>query len=201
MKILSLKLSRRSVNVFNCETDSGEYQLHSDILVKNGIKIGEIDDDLFYTSVEESGVLIGYNLVLKYVGANIKTEKQIKDYLYRKDFHSEAVNKIIEKLKEYKIIDDKLYADMYVRSNPNFSKNKLKQKLFSNGIKSDLVDESIVDVDDSESAMKHAVKFLKNKALTKENIDKMIRRLTYLGYNWDVIKNVLNRLKCDVEEI
>ncbi|MBR2970169.1 MAG: RecX family transcriptional regulator [Clostridia bacterium] len=201
MEIFSIKLAKRSANVFIADTDSGEYRLHSDVIVKNNIRVGDVDDSTFFESVEESEVLIGYNLALKYIGASIKTEKQIRDYLYRKEYHKDPIDKIILKLKEYKIIDDKIYADIFVKSNPNFSRLKLKQKLNSNGIKNDLVDIAIENVDDIDSAMHHAEKFLRNKASTKENIDKMIRRLTYLGYNWDSIRQVLNRLRYDTEDI
>ncbi|MFQ6751950.1 MAG: regulatory protein RecX [Clostridia bacterium] len=201
MNIFSIKLAKRSANVFMVETDSGEYQLHSDIIVKNNIRVGEIREDVFFDSVQESQVLIGYNTALKYIGASIKTEKQIRDYLYRKEFHKDPIDQIIMKLKEYKIIDDKVYADVFVRSNPNFSKRKLKQKLNNNGIKNELVDSATENVDDTDSAMRHAEKFLRNKEMTKENIDKMIRRLSYLGYNWDSIRQVLNRLKYDTEDM
>ncbi len=201
MNIFSIKLAKRSANVFMAETDSGEYMLHSDILVKNNIRVGSVDDSIFFDSVEESAVLIGYNLALKYIGASIKTEKQIRDYLYRKEYHKDPIDQIIMKLKEYKIIDDKTYAEIFVRSNPNYSRRKLKQKINNNGIKSDLVDIATENVDDTDSAMRHAEKFLRNKEATKENIDKMIRRLSYLGYNWDSIRQVLNRLKYDTEDI
>ena len=201
MEIFNIKLAKRSANVFVVDTNTGEYKLHSDIIVKNNIRVGEVDDSTFFESVEESEVLIGYNLVLKYIGASIKTEKQIREYLYRKEYHRDPIDKIVSKLKEYKIIDDKVYIDAFVRSNPSFSKRKLKQKLSNNGINSDLIDTATDNVDDLNSAMRHAEKFLRNKEQTKENIDKMIRRLTYLGYNWDSIRQVLNRLRYDTEDI
>jgi len=202
MNIISISLAKKNnANVFICVTESGEYQLHSDIIVKHGIKVGEVDDNSFFNAIEESACLIGYNLVLKYVGAGIKTEKQIKDYLYRKEYQRIIIDRIIEKLKEYKIIDDKVYADTYIRSNPNFSKMKIRQKLSAGGVKSELIDESIEPIDDFASGIKHAEKFMRNKEYTRENIDKLIRRLTYLGYHWDTINKVLNQLKCNTEDI
>ena len=202
MEIISISLAKKNnANVFNCVTDRGEYLLHSDIIVRNGIRVGEIGEDIFYASVDESARLICYNSVVKYIGAKVKTERQIRDYLYRKEYTKDVIDEVVEKLKEYKIIDDQLYTDMYVRSNPNYSIMKMKQKLFAGGVKSELVDKAIGEIDEASSALKNAEKFMKNKELSKENIDKLIRRLNYLGYGWDTIKNVLNKLKCDVEEI
>lgn len=200
MKILTLKLkSKNNSNVFTVETEAGEYLLHSDIIVTHGIKLGEIENAIFFDAVDRSQSMIGYNLVLKYIGAKVKTEKQIRDYLYRKEFKANTIDEIIEKLKEYKIIDDKVYAEIYVRSNPNFSRRKLKMKLAGGGVKSDIIQESVEDIDDFESGMKHAEKFFRQKEVNKENIEKLIRRLTYLGYTWETIQKILNQLKYEVE--
>ena len=196
MDILNLKLkSKNNANVFICSTNEGEFELHSDIIVKSGIKIGEIEDEKFYNAVQESGEIIAFNLAAKYVGSRLKTEQQIKDYLYKKDFHKPTVDVVIEKLKEYKIIDDKNYAETYARSNPNFSKNKLKQKLFMSGVKSQIVDESLLEVDDESSCKKNAEKYLRNKIINKQIIEKLIRRLQGMGYSWETIKYTLNYLK------
>ncbi len=201
MEILNLKLkSKNNVNVFICLTDIGEFELHSDIIVKSGIKLGEYDDKRFYEVVQESSEIIAFNVATKYISSKLKTEQQIKDYLYKKNYHKKTINVVIEKLKDYKIIDDKNYAESYAKSNPNFSKNKLKQKLFASGVKSQIVDESLVEVDDEKSCKKNAEKYLRNKVVDKATIEKLIRRLQGMGYNWDTIKSTLNYLKCEIFE-
>ncbi|MBE7076288.1 MAG: hypothetical protein E7374_00110 [Clostridiales bacterium] len=201
MEILGLKLkSKRNANVFVAVTNDEEYLLASDIIVKNGLSVGEIDDDLFFKSVKESENLIAYNMALKYINSNVKTEKQIKDYLYKKEFKKDTIDEVVFKLKDYGIINDKIFSDMYVRSNPNFSKNKVKQKLASFGVKGDTLDESVEGIDDDESCLNNARKFFKNKEKTKENCDKLIRRLLSMGYRWDTVKHTLNLLNLETEE-
>ena len=201
MEIISLKLkSKNNANVFICLTNQGEYELHSDIIVKLGIVVGDIDDEKFMQSVADSANIIAFNVAIKYMSSRLKTEQQIKDYLYKKGYHKLTVEDVILKMKEYKIIDDKNYAESYIRSNPNYSKNKIKQKLFSAGIKSDIADAELEDIDDFESCFKNAEKFLRNKIVDKQTIEKLIRRLQGMGYTWDTIKSVLNRLKFDADE-
>ncbi len=200
MEILSLRLkSKRNANVFICSTDVGDCELHSDIIVKSGIKIGECDVEKLNQAEQESSELIAFNLAAKYVGSRLKTEQQIKDYLYKKEYHKQTVDAVVEKMKEYKIIDDKTYAETYIRSNPNFSKNKLKQKLFLSGVRSESLDNSLTQVDDDLSCKRNAEKYLKNKTIDKPTIEKLIRRLQGMGYGWETIKSTLNKLKCDVE--
>ena len=69
-----------------------------------------------------------------------------------------------------------------------------------NGVKSQIVDESLTDVDDLVSCKKNAEKYLRNKVVDKQTIEKLIRRLQGMGYTWDTIKSTLNYLKCELEE-
>ena len=95
---ISLK-SKRNPNIFNVETDVGIFEMHSDIIVKNGIKLGEINDEIFYTSVQESAEIIAFNLCVKYISSRLKTEKQIKDYLYKHEYKKITIERVLEKLK------------------------------------------------------------------------------------------------------
>lgn len=200
MKILSLKLkSKKDANVFVASTDIGEYDLFSEIIVKYSLGNGEIDDEKFKRAVKESMEKIAFNVAVKYASSKLKTEKQIRDYLYKKEFKKATILPVIEKLKEYGVIDDKIYMESYIKSNPNFSKNKLKQKLIMSGISKDLIDEKLNDLEDEDSCLTNAKKFLKNKIMDQKTREKLIRRLTYLGYSWDSINSVLKTLNFDEE--
>ena len=200
MKILSLKLkSKKDANVFVASTDIGEYDLFSEIIVKYSLGNGEIDDETFKRAVKESMEKIAFNVAVKYASNKLKTEKQIRDYLYKKEFKKATILSVIEKLKEYGVIDDKIYMESYIKSNPNFSKNKLKQKLIMSGISKDLIDEKLNDLEDEDSCLTNANKFLKNKIMDQKTREKLIRRLTYLGYSWDSINSVLKTLNFDEE--
>ena len=88
MEILNLSLkSKTNANVFTCSTDVGEFVLHSDIIVKFGMKKGEFDEEKFMLAVQESSEIIAFNIATKYISSRLKTEQQIKDYLYKKEFH------------------------------------------------------------------------------------------------------------------
>jgi len=201
MEILSFKLkSKNNSNIFVVETDSGEYIFHSETIVKFGLAKGKVEENRFFQAKDESDELVALGIGMKYAASNIKTEKQIKDYLYKKEFSKPIVEKVVEKLKEYKVIDDKAYAEMYIRSNTNFSKRKAQQKLSSFGVKKELTDEVTEQVDDEDTCLKNAQKFMRGKVMDKKTQEKLIRRLIYLGYNWDTIKKVLNNLNIEFEE-
>ena len=201
MEIYSLKLkSKTNANVFICATDEGEFVLHSDIIVKHKLEKGQVDNNEFYNAINESEILIGFNICVKYISNKLKTEKQIKDYLYKKEYHKPAVEEIVAKLKEYNIINDELYAETYAKTKQNLSKNRIKQKLLSVGVKSDISSEAVEQIDDYTSCLNNANKYMRNKVADKQTIEKLIRRLQGMGYNWDTIKHTLNALKCELED-
>ena len=112
MEIYSLKLkSSKNTNIFVLSTSVGEVQIHSDIIVKYGLAVGEFDDAKFELAKQESDQIIALNLVTKFLSSSMKTEKQIKDYLYKKEFKYKTINLVVEKLKEYKLVDDKIFAN------------------------------------------------------------------------------------------
>ncbi len=201
MEIFSIKLkSVRNSNIFLVTSEIGEHLFHSDSIVKYGIVGGQNEDEKFDLALKESSELIAFETASKYMATSVKTEKQLKDYLYRKEFKKPTIDAVIDKLKNYHIIDDLAYAEIYMRSNPNFSKNKIKQKLFLAGVKSDIVDEVLSEYEDFDGCLLNAKKFLKNKPFDKSIYEKLVRRLMGQGYNYETIKKVLNELKFELEE-
>lgn len=203
MEIKTIKLkNKNNTNIFLADTDRGVFELHSEIIVKHNLKTGEFSDDLFFVAVNESDILIATEKSMKYISSKLKTEKQIKDYLYKQNYHANVVNPVIEKLKEYNLINDQHFAKSYINSNKNYSANKLKQKLSAFGIKLDTLDDVFADtdVDDLSSCKTHAQKFLKNKVQDKSSYEKLVRHLLSKGYNYDTIKSTLNFLKLEVND-
>lgn len=194
MIIQSIKLKGKNANIFVVTTDEGQYLLHSDIIVKFGLHMGEFDAEKFKLAEEESNVLIATNVALKLLNQHMKTEKQVKDYLYKKEYKSKTVNAVINKLKEYNILNDNNFAQSYIRSNPSFSKRKLKQKLQSFGIKEQDYSEDLCEIDELPACVHEVEKFLKNKLPSKENTEKLTRRLVGQGYGWDTIKQAMKNL-------
>lgn len=200
MFIQTIKLKKNKANQFTVTTPAGEFDFYGDVIVKNGIKTGEVADNVFYLSLDESAVLIAIEKATTYLSGRLKTEKQVKDYLYKQGYKSTVVKTVLNKLKDYNLVDDSVYAESYIRSNPNYSKNKLKQKLAGFGVKSDLADSLTQELTDETSCLKNAQKYLKNKTIDRVTIEKLTRRLLGMGYNWDTIKSTLNQLKFNEED-
>ena len=66
-------------------------------------------------------------------------------------------------------------------------------------MKSNIIDNSLLEIDDEESCKKNAEKYIRNKVVDKTTIEKLVRRLQGMGYTWETIKSTLNYLKYETE--
>lgn len=201
MEVYSIRLkSARNTNIFIVSCELGEIVLHGDSIVKFGVAKGFVDNDKFKEAIVESDELRAFDIAGKYMASALKTEKQLKDYLKRKEFNKLTIDSVVCKLKDYCIIDDKNYLENYKKSNKNFSKNKIRQKMFLAGVNVETIDDALMDLDDFESCLYNAEKFLKNKQVDKKTIGKLMRRLLSQGYTYETIRKVLKSLNAESEE-
>jgi len=191
--------SSRNPNIFIVVIDGENYILHSEIIVKYGLATnGEINQDKLLEVVFESDVMIATNLAMNYVSSKLITAKQLKDYLRGKGYKSNVISKVVDKFNEYGVLNDENFATSYVNiKQHSLSKRALEQKLMQKGVNKDIASSCLEEFDDLEVAIKTAEKFMKNKVYSEENITKLLRHLSYKGFDYETINKVLNKLKQD----
>lgn len=195
MKITKLKLkSKNNPNIFIATTETLDYVLHADMIVKYSIHLGEIDEDKLKKCERDSAEIIALDLAVKYMANAVKSTKQVRDYLKKKGYDNDIIRSVLDKLKEYNLINDESFADNYISSNPKFSTLKLKQKLASFGLNQDIISTKLEEIDEYPACKMQAEKFIKNKPMDEKLKEKLIRRLNYQGYKFDTIRRVLNEL-------
>lgn len=167
--------------------------------VKFGLKVGKLltDDDIGAISKEE-GEVSAFNRGLKYSVKRTVSEKQMRDYLARHDYSSEAINAAIIKLKSYGYVDDAKFAQAYVAS---YSKERgakrLTFELKKAGVSDDTIETALSAVDEGESCDRCVQKYLR----THKNADrqKLINYLLYRGFDWDDIREALKEMDYEID--
>lgn len=189
--------SSRNPNIFIVEISGEKYILHSEIIVKYGIATNtEIDQDKLKEVVFESDIMIATNLAMNYVSSKLITTKQLKDYLRGKGYKSDVINKVTDKFNEYGVINDEGFASAYINiKQHSLSKRALEQKLIQKGVNKDIAKSYLEEFDDKEVAILTAEKFMKNKEFTEENIIKLLRHLSYKGFDYETINKTIEYLK------
>ncbi len=154
-----------------------------------------------------------YERTINYISYTPRTESQVRSYIqthlkksgaleFNIDFEK-LTSKIVEKLKEYKYINDLEYAELFVKSR---LKNKPKPRFFlfsellSKGIEKELANEVLDSLmPDSFEILKRVYeKKYKDEPITFED-KKKIGYLQRKGFLWDDISALVNSFKKENE--
>ncbi len=168
-------------------------------VMKLGLKIGkEMDWQTLEEAIFDSEVSVAFQKAMDYLSRSMKTTKQMRDYLSKKGFSKDVVECVIQKLHNYKYLDDEQYAKLYAQQNKcQKGERRIKQELLQKGVSQDKVDAQVqIDEDDQlQTAMNLAQKYLKNKSCDLKTMQKLQRYLLYRGYDYDVVNKVVSHYK------
>lgn len=174
------------------------------VIMKNRLKVGmEIDERELNRIVVESEKETANQLAFNYVSKGLRTEKQVRDYLKKKEFLPEAVDEAIEKLKSYGYVNDQTFGYNYLSQNKGGKgKRLISFELKMKGVSEKDIEQVMLDApNEEESAFRVAQKFMKSKECSFENLGKCYRRLVSKGFDYDVVKTAIERIKRENEYI
>jgi len=150
---------------------------------------------------------IAFNLSLRYLTYKPRSEKEVVDYLIKKDFPKSVINKVIVKLKDINYIDDVNFTKNFISNsviNACKGRNLIISELINKGIRDEIINQYLYLYsfdNEKEIATKIAKKyFLSNQALPIRNIkDKLYNRLMRKGFSHDSIYKAFNYLENDTD--
>ena len=195
-EITKIEVQKKDKNRSNIFLD-GEFfcGLQNEVVVGKGLKVGvEIDEEKLKEIVLESEKQVAFNKALTLLNTRFKTKHEIKTYLKDKGFDEFVIDEVVEKLVEYKYINDEHYVEAYINSNKNKkSKKVIELDLLKKGVSQKTITEQLENLE-SEADLIRALynKHIKNKEQTFENKQKAIKYLIGKGFNYDDIKKAIN---------
>ena len=170
-------------------------------VVKNCLKVGqEVNAEKLEELVKESEAHEALVKATDYISKNLKTKRQVKEYLLKKGYSEQIVWACIDKLKEYNYIDDVEYSKRYIESlSKKQGKRLTEYKLMMKGVRKEDIENAYSDAEDyaDESVKQLAKKHLGNKPKTKENLAKTYRYLIGKGYSYEQVSNALSEYRED----
>jgi regulatory protein len=164
----------------------------------------EIEPDYLDKITKEEEYKRGFEAALTYLEYRPRSEAELRQYLRLKQrLGEESIRAITDKLTEMQLIDDKTFAETWLKDRISFkpkSRLMITRELLQKGIDYDTAREATDGVDDEESAYKAGLK--KAKLLKNEDRAEFARRLTaYLGrrgFAGDVVRATIARLWHDI---
>lgn len=176
----------------------GEYVclLEAETIVKNKLKTGqEIDENKFNEIRQESEKLTCKNVAISYVSKALKTKKQVEANLKQKGFLLQSIDYAISKLCDYGYINDRYYAECFVKTKTQKGKLYLKNALKTKGISDSIINEVLLDYETDEDQLKNlAYKFIKNKPCDDKLRQKLYRHLISKGFEFGEVQRVVNQV-------
>ena len=131
---------------------------------------------------------------MRHLSATIKTRKQMTDFLLSKGYTQLVIDHVIEKLESYGYIDDYAYCRSYAGSVKGKGKAAIRAALIQRGAERSAIDAALDEItDDEEEVVAVARKYMRGKALTRENMNKTIRYLMSRGYSYELAKSAASK--------
>ncbi|MBQ6375459.1 RecX family transcriptional regulator [Candidatus Saccharibacteria bacterium] len=197
--ITGLKQGVRNENRVNIYVN-GKYSFSLDIaqVVDLKVKIGrELTEAEFgeLKRASEYGKL--YQRALEWVLTRPRSEKETREYLRRKirTWSSEDISefsaRIIQQLRGKGYIDDRKFAEYYVKNRfvkKGVSEKRLKMELVKKGVAKEIIEEVLSG---SERSDAEEIKKIIAKKRAKYDDDKLVAYLCQQGFSYDLVREMM----------
>lgn len=197
--ITNIESTKKKDNRKNIYLDNEYVCTLSDFCVfKNKLVVGkEITSEQIQRIQIESDVELLFPKIVHMQIKSMKTSNQVRDYLLNLGCMQETIDILLDKLNHYKYVDDEIYAKYYLdRYKRSKGKQKIGFELRQKGVEDCIIDNLLAEVDNQVDAVwVISEKYMKNKLINYENLNKLTRYLMGKGFSMDDIGEVLKRLK------
>ena len=195
--------NKRRVNIF---VDNAFFcGMLKETVIKNALKVGtQIDEQRLTKIALDSDTQSAFEKATDYLAGRMHTAKELSDKLIKKGYEKQAVSGAILKLKEYKYIDDELFAKEFVDQNRKMSKKMLESKLLSKGVDKAIVSHCLENFDGSaelELLKKQVEKYVNCHDVTnRSGKEKMIASFLRKGFTFDMIQKAIKSILTDSDD-
>lgn len=133
---------------------------------------------------------------LRYLGFRARSEAEMRQYLQDKEYGEDVIDQILERLRDYKYLDDDQFARGVVSAQSGYRRKGsrvVEQKLYQSGVDKESAQSALGEID-GEKELENA-RYWVNKiapALERDELQKrrqkMYRRLSNKGFSYDIIR-------------
>ena len=195
------KRNKERVNIYIDEEYA--FSISAVLIYKENIKV---KDKIYVDSLKKLADEYNYikckNTALKTIERTYKSEKELAQKLALKGYDDHIINRTINFMKEYNLLNDNNYATMYVKDKSrNIGKKKIKYSLLQKGIDEEIIESELEKINNDEvKAIVYEMALKKYKVFSKRENDnykltqKLYRFLMGKGYDYDLIKAVVKSI-------
>ncbi len=189
-------------NKYKVTIDGEEYTLYDDVIVKYALLMkGDIDKHLFDEIIKVNDELKSYYDSIKYITKKLRSEKEIYEFLKKKEIDEDIIKKTIKRLKDNNFLNEDIYLKSYINDQINLSNNgpqKIKNNLLKLGLSEEDITEHLNRIDkgiweskiDNYVAKKIKANHTSSAYMLKVKIQ---NDLINLGYDKELVLSVISK--------
>lgn len=207
--IMIVKVVQQSAQYFLLKlSNQEEIVVHEDILVRYRLLAGkEIDPSMLEELDVEGQIQRGYAIALNYISYRPRSILEVEQYLKRKEILEAYYEEIITRLQHQGYLDDEQFAQKWVANRQLLKprgKYALRAELREKGILTDIIDNVLSTIDEEDEREQALLVGRKKMRQWKgkpwhEARPKILRFLTYKGYEMDAILKILPKLEAEFD--
>ncbi|WP_347861320.1 recombination regulator RecX [Salimicrobium sp. PL1-032A] len=210
-KITVQQKNKSRFNIFLKRGDQEQFEfgVSEDILVQYNLHKGmELSEDDIKQLKNKDELHKSYTRAIHYLSYRMRSEKEVFDYLIEKEVEEEDAKDIINRLYKERLLDDRAFAESFVRTKIATSSKGpvlLKQELLRKGVPEDDIDPALefYSFDDQyQKARKIGMKKVNDssKKSFQQKLQAAKQTLMQKGFTQEVIQEVSMQLKEEKED-
>ena len=198
MKITKYKKSTNGRYIVSLEDDSKLSLYEETILEFNLLLTKNIDDIEEITNFNMQ--YEAYYLALKSINSRFKSEDEVRKMLKNKEYNSEIIEFVIDKLVKQGYLNDQLLAKLYINNQIVTTSRgplRIKKDLLDKGVSNSIIDEELIEFNE-DLQLEKIDKFI-NKSIKSNHSrggvilkSKIFNDLKTLGYDSSIINKIIN---------
>ena len=201
MKLLKYKKGKR--NEYKVQTDDKEYTLYDDIIIKYELLLKKkIEKKEWDNILNENHLLSAYYECLKAINTKLRTTKELRTILKKKDYQEREIEYAIKRLETEGYLNHKVYIEAYIHDALTLNivgESKILKDLEHLGFTFKEIKEQLDKIDKEiylDKIEKYINKKLKaNKKSANEFKRKITLDLINKGFNKENIESILNTIE------
>lgn len=200
MKIEKYELTKK--NIYNVYLSNGEVlELNGKVITDNELLIKkDIDNELYDKLKRDNTICILVDTSVKYIDRRLRSINELRDYLKNKEEDTIIIEEVIDKLIDYKYLDDDRFTKAFINDKINFTMMgdyKIRKELERYGVDNDIINNNIINID--RSVIIDRIKKIIDKDIRCNKKysgiilkNKIFNHLITQGYSKEIVIGIIN---------
>lgn len=200
MRIEKYELTKK--NIYNVYLSNGEVlELNGKVITDNELLIKkDIDNELYDKLKRDNTICILVDTSVKYIDRRLRSINELRDYLKNKEEDTIIIEEVIDKLINYKYLDDDRFTKAFIKDKLNFTNwgdYKIKNELKRLGVNEEIIYNNMTSIDDN-IYYERINKIIDKDISTNKKYggiklkNKIYNHLLTLGYSKEKVISIIN---------